>query len=206
MHICKKCNQEIPPTAVVSGKKRQSLTSRSYCLNCSPYGTHKGYELRRGTKLLNENEFIEVVKNATSIGQVIRKLGLIVAGGNYFTVKRQIKLLQLNTSHFTGQGHLKGKKNTWHPKIPLEKILVENSSYGGSTSKIKKRLLEEGVFERKCYGCNLIDWLGKLIPLELEHINGDRFDHRKENLTLLCPNCHALTPTYRRKKKHFPVQ
>jgi predicted HNH restriction endonuclease len=39
------------------------------------------------------------------------------------------------------------------------------------------------------------------IPLELDRINGDRTDNRKENLRLLCPNCHALTETYRGKKK-----
>jgi hypothetical protein len=35
------------------------------------------------------------------------------------------------------------------------------------------------------------------IPIEVEHIDGDWANNRPENLTLLCPNCHALTPTYR---------
>jgi hypothetical protein len=40
------------------------------------------------------------------------------------------------------------------------------------------------------------------IPLELEHKNGNNTDNRIENLTLLCPNCHALTETYRGKNKN----
>jgi 5-methylcytosine-specific restriction endonuclease McrA len=40
-----------------------------------------------------------------------------------------------------------------------------------------------------------------LIPLELDHINGNNGDNRLENLRLLCPNCHALTPTYRSKRR-----
>ena len=64
---------------------------------------------------------------------------------------------------------------------------------------MKKRLLREGVFQRKCYGCDLTEWMGRPIPIELEHKNGDSTDNRLENLTLLCPNCHALTETYRAK-------
>ena len=36
-----------------------------------------------------------------------------------------------------------------------------------------------------------------MTPCELDHINGDPTDHRLENLRLICPNCHSLTPTYR---------
>lgn len=35
------------------------------------------------------------------------------------------------------------------------------------------------------------------IPLEVEHIDGDPYNSSPENLTLLCPNCHSLTKTYR---------
>lgn len=35
------------------------------------------------------------------------------------------------------------------------------------------------------------------IPLEVEHIDGDAENNSEDNLTLLCPNCHSLTKTYR---------
>ena len=200
MKTCKKCGNGFGPTAVIDGKRR-SLTGRSYCLECAPWGTKVGFALRRGGEVLDEDAFARVVKESTSIRQVLHKLGLVEAGGNYFTIKRQIKLLDLDTSHFTGMGHLKGKSNTWAPKIPLEQILVANSDYGGSTSRLKTRLLREGKLEAKCYNCGITEWLGKPAPLELEHKNGDRFDHRQENLTLLCANCHAFTSTYRGRGK-----
>ena len=34
-------------------------------------------------------------------------------------------------------------------------------------------------------------------PIELEHVDGDSTNNRPENLKLLCPNCHSLTPTYK---------
>ncbi len=35
------------------------------------------------------------------------------------------------------------------------------------------------------------------IPVEVEHIDGDWRNNAAHNLTLLCPSCHSLTPTYR---------
>lgn len=198
MKNCKKCGSKIPPTTNVNGEPK-SLTGRSYCLECSPWGESKGYDLRKAGRGYDDEKLITAIKDSFSIRQVLRKLDLVEAGGNYFTIKKKIKELNIDTTHFTGQGHLKGKKNIWVPIIPLEEILVEESTYS-NTSKLKKRLLEVGILEKKCYNCNNTTWLGKPIPLELEHKNGNRFDNRKENLTLLCPNCHAFTPTYRRKK------
>ena len=45
MKICKKCQKEFKPTANINGK-HISLTGRSYCLDCSPYGNHNGYLIR----------------------------------------------------------------------------------------------------------------------------------------------------------------
>ena len=64
---------------------------------------------------------------------------------------------------------------------------------------LKKRLIKEKGFEHKCYKCNLTEWQGKTIPIELEHINGIHSDNRIENITFLCCNCHALTDTYKGK-------
>ena len=51
----------------------------------------------------------------------------------------------------------------------------------------------------QCNNCKLDKWLDKEVPLELNHINGNGHENRKSNIELLCPNCHALTETYRGK-------
>jgi len=153
------------------------------------------------TTRYTEQEFIEAVKNSYSIAQVLKKIGVKPTGGNYKTAKMRINKLNLDTSHFTGQGHLKGKTHGWSKKIPLEDILVKDSSYKGGSYKLKNRLITEGKFEKKCYSCGKKTWLNRPIPLELEHKNGQNTDNRLENLSIICPNCHALTPTYRGKNK-----
>lgn len=143
----------------------------------------------------NEEQFIQAVRSHTSMSQVLRALGLQPAGGNYKTLHYHVARLGLDTSHWKGKGWNKGLEVTCREALPLVEILVEGSHY--SSNRLRKRLIKEGYFQHKCYKCQRSQWLGALIPLELEHINGINNDHRLGNLTLLCPNCHALTPTYR---------
>lgn len=195
MKKCKKCENVIPPTAYIDGILVR-LNKRSYCLGCAPYKSAKGYELRkRGNLKYSDTDIIAAVAKSTSLAQTINRLGMRAAGSNYANIKAHISRLALDTAHFTGQGHLKGVSHNWGIKLQLAEILVENSTYQ-STNALKYRLVKEGFFVWKCYRCEGTEWQGVTIPLQLEHINGTHNDNRIENLTLLCPNCHALTPTY----------
>jgi hypothetical protein len=129
------------------------------------------------------------------------KLGIIEAGGNYATIKRKIKESEIDISHFTGKGWNKGLGFKPNPAKPLSDLLKPNSHY--QSHKLRKRLLKAGYFERKCYSCNLTTWLGQPIVLELEHIDGDHTNNQLSNLTLLCPNCHSITPSWRKRKSNL---
>ena len=65
---------------------------------------------------------------------------------------------------------------------------------------LKKKLIEEGYKKHKCEKCKHTKWMGAPIPLELHHKDDDRFNNDFENIQLLCPNCHAQTPNFRKKK------
>lgn len=156
-------------------------------------------------KKWTEEQLEKASKESTSIRQVIKKLGLIEAGGNYLQTKKYLKYYNIDTSHFKGRCWNKGLRGIGKPIIKLEDILVKDSDY--QSYKLKNRLFKEGLKNKKCEMCG---WCKQStdgrIPLELDHISGDGKDNRIENLRILCPNCHSLQPTHRglnqkRKKK-----
>jgi 5-methylcytosine-specific restriction endonuclease McrA len=60
-------------------------------------------------------------------------------------------------------------------------------------------LLEQGGI---CKECGLGQtWNGKPLVFQLDHANGDNKDNRRENLRMICPNCHTQTPTWGFKKR-----
>ena len=149
-----------------------------------------------GKRRWSDEDLKNAVSQAVSYRGVITDLGLRPTGGNYVQVKKYIEKLGFSTQHFTGKVWNKGKKFPGRYLIPLEDILVKNSSY--QSFKLKKRLFSARLKEPKCEKCGWAELSrdGRL-PLELDHINGDRNDNRLENLRILCPNCHSLEPTHR---------
>ena len=145
----------------------------------------------------SKEQLIVAVKISTSMRQTLQKLNVAAYGGNYDVLRKAIKHYKLDTSHFTGQAWNKGKNLP--PKRPIEQYL--NNKIPIQSFKLRNRLLKEGIFEHKCSNCKRTSWLSQPIPLELDHINGNNKDNRLRNLRLLCPNCHAFTPTYRSKKR-----
>ncbi len=143
------------------------------------------------------------VKNSKSYRGVISILGLQPTGGNYDQVKKYIRELNLPTNHFTGMLWSKGLKLAFRPRIELDKVLVDDSTY--QSYKLKKRLFSAKLKMPKCEMCG---WAKKSIdgrlPLELDHINGNRHDNRLINLRVLCPNCHSLQTTHRGANRKRP--
>lgn len=78
---------------------------------------------------------------------------------------------------------------------------LDGCSKHGHASYVKKYLLQK--HNNKCAQCGWekMNPYTKTIPLEVEHIDGNSFNNDPENVTILCPNCHSLTKTYRGANK-----
>lgn len=160
---------------------------------------------RNGKIHRNPDGFREIVRTSRSIQEVRQRLGYKESGGFYKYFRQIVRDYGIDVSHFTGQLWSKGKTIADDPRIdkasskirwPLEKILINKTEYRGNNQVILRRLVKEGIKKYKCEKCNISEWMGKPLTLQLEHVNGDNMDYRIENLQFLCPNCHSQTCTF----------
>ena len=153
---------------------------------------------RRG---LTNSEFRDIVSKSISKSSALKEMNQTPNGSNYRWFDMVVEEMGLDTSHFLGQSHLKGKKCGWTKELPIEEVFVENSTYL-ATSSLKNKIRKYGLIDEVCSECGLVDvWNGKSITLHLDHINGNCRDNRIQNLRYLCPNCHSQTNTYAGRNK-----
>jgi 5-methylcytosine-specific restriction endonuclease McrA len=142
-----------------------------------------------------DGEVRDAYEGARSVAQIMRRLGLDpTRKRGRRQLERRLEGLGLDTSALLGKRWAQGTKPRSRAR-PLAEILVAGSDYR-SVHTLKKRLVQEGLLEPRCAICGLVEWLEQPVVLHLDHINGDRTDHRLENLRFLCPNCHSQTDTY----------
>jgi len=142
---------------------------------------------------IDEDNFIKVCNESITMAEASRKLNL-----HFNTFARYAKKFNCWKPNKGGKGLNKPNKL----KIPTSEILLgKYPDY--QTKKLKDRLFNENIKERKCECCGLTVWNNLPIPLELHHKDGDRTNHKLENLQILCPNCHAQTETFRGKNIHL---
>lgn len=140
---------------------------------------------------LSKNDLERVISENDCIHQMLKSLGVNSNGSGAYRIFRQhCKNLgvELPKSKNRGSDNI-GKK------IPMSEILVENSTYQ-NISRLKKRLVSEGLLTYHCHECGIVRWNSKPLVLQLDHINGIHNDNRIENLRFLCPNCHSQTDTF----------
>lgn len=154
---------------------------------------------------LTDEQFVSMLKNSTTISEVLFKLGYSVKGNSwgYSQVKRRMTDLNLDFSIFKGKNSI--YKNTAVKTITPEMLFKNNCKHNRNV--LRRYIIKNRLIPYKCSICGLTTWNNKTISLELDHINGINNDNRLENLRFLCPNCHSQTTTYgsRNNKINYPA-
>ena len=139
---------------------------------------------------VTDSEFIEIVSNAKTMCEASATLKI-----QFSTFKRRA----LRLGCYSPRGENRQVRN--RKKVYTTESILSGNHPEFQTFKLKNRLYEDNIKDKKCESCGLVEWIGLPIPLELDHVNGDRTDHRLHNLKIVCPNCHAQTTTYRALNK-----
>lgn len=144
----------------------------------------------------------DAVANSTSVAGVLRYLGLRQAGGTQAHLANVIRKYGIDTSHFLGSGHNKGKaaKN----RKTAEEILVvlPEGSLRPKRLRLKRAMIESGV-EYRCRRCGLgPEWNGRPLTLDINHIDGNWLNNLLANLEFVCPNCHRQETHTNRPHKY----
>lgn len=116
------------------------------------------------------------------------------------------KKLKKNTSRFCSSS-CSAKKRVMELFEKIENGTFKfNTTHTSKNKTLKSYLVSK--YGHKCFVCGLSEWMGKEIPLQLDHINGDCANDELSNIRNICPNCHAQTDTYcgknagKGKRKH----
>ena len=117
---------------------------------------------------------------------------------------------ELQCQHLTLERALQSLEITYHGNIGSRGFKQSNNKKDASVyfdnsqmitaHKLKSKLIEDGYKKHECESCGLSEWMDGLIPIELHHIDGNKHNNSLDNLQILCPNCHALTPNHAGKK------
>lgn len=150
---------------------------------------------------ISKERLQELLDTSSSIEEVCQKLGIKKISSVKYSKALQKQIIELNVSVDKFEQNRKKAGRKGGVRKPIEMVLCKNGPKLNGRD-LKRRLIFEGLRKDLCEKCGIGPvWNGMKLTLQLEHKNGDHFDNREENLSILCPNCHSQTHTYGRNMK-----
>ena len=153
---------------------------------CPECGTPISYKRKNDAKFCNSSCFAKYSNKNRAVKNFCNNCGIQIVG------KKYLKFCSQNC----GQ-EFRYKKNLdeWLSGLKTGNHIYSNGDVA-VTPFVRRWCLDR--CENKCEECgwDKIHPITGKRPLQIHHINGDAYNSRPENLKVLCPNCHSLTPTY----------
>jgi 5-methylcytosine-specific restriction endonuclease McrA len=90
-------------------------------------------------------------------------------------------------------------------RIEIQKIKRKHRLANCCFDDLNRLEKRDKVFEEqkgRCNKCGINNWMDSKITLEFHHKDGDKGNGKRNNVELLCPNCHSQTNNYRRLNGH----
>lgn len=175
MPTCKKCNESFPNLIKIEGKTK-NLSSRKYCLTCSPWGKHNTKQIHTVERKKRKQKQKKIYKKCKNCDERVKSSVAIYCS---FRCQQDFKYLEYIERWLSG----------------LE-TGNQSSNPGVISTRVKRWLREtRGDACEKC-GWNEVNPVHGKVPVQAEHKDGNAYNTVPENLELLCPNCHSLTPTF----------
>lgn len=165
-------------------------------------------------------EFYGVTDNA--VKKAATKLGIILKQrrktnpnetfnkGRAFVDSKECKCLYCGKEFPTNRSNQKFCDNKCQKEFEYVQYIRDwkNGYVDGTVGEYAiSRHIKRYMMEKHNCCCELCGWnktnvYTNTIPLEIHHIDGDYTNNKEDNLQLLCPNCHSLTPTHKSHNKN----
>jgi hypothetical protein len=148
----------------------------------------------------SDEALTEAVASSESIAGALRHLGVPVTGGQHAHLARRIRRAGIDTAHFTGQAHNRGKPSPGRRDPRKALVVLPPGSDRPKTRHLRAALIHFDVAQ-VCALCGCEpEWRGAPLTLMIDHIDDDWLNNLLENLRFLCPNCHSQTSTWCRQR------
>lgn len=154
--------------------------------------TQRYNELPRA--IYTREELVAATTNINSYADIFRNLNIKINGGSYRWLKKLLEKFEISV-YFTGNREnrnltIAGNRATLRRIASLyENIDDLSNGERRSTKTLRVFMLFKGR-EEKCEICELIEWNGSKIRLDIHHIDGNCHNNHLNNLQFICPNCH----------------